>query len=80
MSNSPIVGKGSNQGTAGTAGAIEFDGFTDLPGLERHGDLVKRVVPVEGLLVLFPAYMLHGTLPFTDDDTRIGLSFDVTPA
>ncbi len=61
------------------AGWIEFDGFSHLPGLEKYREMVRRVAPVEGLLVLFPAYLMHQTASFEGDDMRIGLSFDVTP-
>lgn len=61
------------------AGWIEFDGFTQLPGLDEHRNLVRRVTPVEGLLVLFPAYLMHQTAAFEGDDMRIGLSFDLVP-
>lgn len=37
--------------------------------------------PSPGLLVLFPAYMWHGTMPFTgaSEDTRVTIAFDVVP-
>ncbi len=62
------------------AGWIEFDGFSHLPGLDRHAALINRVTPRDGLLALFPAYMMHQTAAFTSDDMRIGLSFDIVPA
>ena len=43
-------------------------------------DLETRTVkPVEGLMVLFPAYMYHGTIPFKSDQRRICIAFDVVP-
>jgi len=39
------------------------------------------VRPEPGLLVLFPAWMWHGTMPFNGDDgaTRLTVAFDVVP-
>ena len=36
--------------------------------------------PEPGKLVLFPSYMWHGTVPFTGDETRLTIAFDVVPA
>jgi hypothetical protein len=30
--------------------------------------------------VLFPSYMWHGTTPFTTDETRMTVAFDLVPA
>lgn len=40
------------------------------------------IKPEPGLLVLFPSYMWHGTVPFTGtaDDHRLTIAFDVIPA
>jgi uncharacterized protein (TIGR02466 family) len=38
------------------------------------------VRPQPGRLVLFPSYLWHGTEPFTTDETRLTLAFDVVPA
>jgi uncharacterized protein (TIGR02466 family) len=60
------------------AGALEFGmppehfHFTSNPEL-------RRVVPAEGRLVLFPSYCFHRTLPFTADRERISIAFDVVP-
>ncbi len=61
------------------AGWIVFDGFTQLPGMAGQENLVRRVEPVEGLLVLFPSYFMHATVPFSGDDSRISLAFDIAP-
>lgn len=37
------------------------------------------VRPEPGLLALFPSYMWHGTVPFSGDDTRLTIAFDVVP-
>ena len=38
------------------------------------------VRPEPGLLVLFPSYMWHGTTPFTGQDRRLSIAFDLVPA
>lgn len=60
-------------------GAIKF-GETPL----ALGDLevVERMIhPEEGMVVLFPSYMWHGTFPFngSDDEYRMTAPFDVKP-
>jgi hypothetical protein len=37
------------------------------------------VQPEPGLLVLFPSYMWHGTVPFQDGEERLTAAFDVAP-
>lgn len=61
------------------AGWIVFDGITNLPGMAGHGNFVRQVEPVEGLLVFFPSYFMHNTVPLSGDDTRISLAFDIAP-
>ena len=38
------------------------------------------VQPRPGRLVLFPAWMWHGTIPFHSDERRLSVAFDVLPA
>lgn len=38
------------------------------------------VQPRPGRLVLFPAWMWHGTVPFSSDERRLTVAFDVLPA
>ena len=45
------------------------------PGCEPDHFIEPRV----GMLVLFPSYMWHGTIPF-DGDERLSVAFDVVPA
>jgi tetratricopeptide (TPR) repeat protein len=40
----------------------------------------RHVRPAPGALVLFPSYMWHGTVPFTSDESRMSIAFDVVPA
>ncbi|MFX8381746.1 putative 2OG-Fe(II) oxygenase [Acinetobacter baumannii] len=37
------------------------------------------VKPERGMLVLFPSYMWHGTVPFEGDDRRMTIALDVVP-
>jgi hypothetical protein len=60
------------------AGAIEFGRPPD--DLEFSLEPPVRLVrPKEGLLVLFPSYLFHRTLPFESDQKRISIAFDVIP-
>ena len=54
-------------------GEPNLAGGPDLPA-EHH------VRPEPGLLVLFPSYLWHGTLPFAGEDTRLTIAFDLLPA
>jgi tetratricopeptide (TPR) repeat protein len=38
------------------------------------------VRPLPGQLVLFPSYMWHGTVPFSGNQDRLSIAFDVVPA
>ena len=40
---------------------------------------MKAVRPEEGLLLLFPSYFYHGTVPFEAAEPRISIAFDVLP-
>lgn len=43
-------------------------------------DIAERFVkPERGMLVLFPSYFWHGTIPFSGSDTRLTVAFDVVP-
>ncbi len=64
---------------SGKAGWIEFG----LPSEEfhwRHKPEIQAFRPEPGLLVLFPSYFFHRTIPYDGDDTRISIAFDVLPA
>jgi tetratricopeptide (TPR) repeat protein len=37
------------------------------------------IEPQPGMLVLFPSYMWHGTVPFTGDKPRLTFAFDLVP-
>lgn len=65
-------------GEAGEAGWLEFGrpgyGLPETPAMAIH-----RVRPREGLVVLFPSYLWHGTIPFAGAGQRISIAFDVHP-
>lgn len=45
------------------------------------GDRPERFVkPERGMLVLFPSFFWHGTVPFGGSDTRLTVAFDAVPA
>jgi predicted Zn-dependent protease len=59
------------------AGWIKFG----EPGMERPVCAADHFVePRPGLLVLFPSYAWHGTVPFTGSGRRLTAAFDVVPA
>jgi len=65
-------------GDASQAGWIEFG----LPGDEYHWSAPPRlraIKPEPGLMVLFPSYFFHRTIPFAAPGTRISIAFDVLP-
>lgn len=59
------------------AGWLQFG----QPSHELGLDLAPRrlIQPQVGRVVLFPSYMWHGTLPFTDTASRLTIAFDVRP-
>lgn len=63
-------------GDHGTAGWIEFCRPPDHFKCEAE-HAVHLIEPKEGLLVLFPSYVYHRTLPFESDDKRISIAFDL---
>lgn len=51
------------------------------PELGRHiiSEADYLVKPKEGMLVLFPSMMWHGTEPFNDEHYRVTVAFDIVP-
>ena len=65
-------------GQKGHAGWIEFGrGPDDLSPVAPPN--VRLIQPVEGMLITFPSYMWHRTLPFEGKRDRISIAFDVVP-
>lgn len=50
-------------------------GIATTPRLEPF----RRVRPEPGMLALFPSYLWHGTEPFTGDEPRLTVAFDIVP-
>lgn len=61
-----------------TAGWIEFGEAPDHYHTEAAPERVLKQ-PREGLLVLFPSYFYHRTIPFDAPGRRISIAFDVLP-
>ena len=59
-----------------TAGWIEF-GRPYWDFQIRAEPETRLIEPEEGLMLLFPSYMFHRTLPFTGSGERISIAFDV---
>lgn len=60
------------------AGVLTFGepGIITTPKLSAEHSVRPRV----GLLVLFPSYLWHGTVPFSGDQARLSVAFDAVPA
>ena len=65
-------------GTGGSrAGWLKFG----EPGMPVEDCLPEHFVePKPGMLVLFPSYFWHGTVPFEDGGRRLTAAFDAVPA
>ncbi|HUG79566.1 MAG TPA: sulfotransferase [Burkholderiales bacterium] len=63
----------------GHAGSIEFGRPPErLDDGSEHR--IRMIHPREGLMLLFPSYFYHRTVPFAGGGTRISIAFDVLPA
>jgi tetratricopeptide (TPR) repeat protein len=60
------------------AGWIEFGEAARYPHSKAEND-VRLYQPQEGMVVLFPSYFYHRTVPFESDDQRISIAFDIVP-
>lgn len=60
------------------AGPIEFGGRDHLLPLEAP-PRTRTVMPEEGLLLLFPSFYYHRTVPTRTDEERICVAFDMVP-
>ena len=69
--------EGNGRESDPTAGWIEFNrpGY----GLPCFGGekFIRKIKPEPGLVVMFPSYVWHGTIPFSDEGERISIAFDV---
>lgn len=60
------------------AGWIEFGRPPEHFHNAREPETIS-IRPEEGLMVLFPSYFYHHTVPFEADGTRISIAFDLMP-
>jgi uncharacterized protein (TIGR02466 family) len=63
---------------SGHEGWIEFGRPHERYRATAEPDL-KLVRPEEGLMVLFPSFVFHRTVPFEAADKRISIAFDIRP-
>ena len=66
---------GTGESVDEKSGWLEFGRCNDIFKLERPPRL-HAVRPEEGLLVLFPSFFWHGTVPFESTQPRISIAFD----
>lgn len=59
------------------SGCIEFGRAPEDYQLEQPTESLQLITPKEGLMLLFPSYYHHRTIPFNSDETRISIAFDV---
>ena len=64
-------------GATDDAGYIQFGAPEEKLGLDLPP--IRTVKPEVGSLVLFPSYMWHGTIPFSSQQPRITVAFDIVP-
>jgi hypothetical protein len=58
------------------SGWIEFGRPQELYRAKRS-PAVRLIQPREGLVVLFPSYFFHSTIPTESPDTRVSIAFDI---
>lgn len=61
------------------AGWIEFGRPQQYPHAKATPK-IRSFQPREGMLVLFPSYFYHRTIPFDSQEKRISIAFDIVPA
>ena len=61
-----------------TEGWIEFGTPPEIFVLTKKNP-VRLLKPKEGLLVLFPSYFYHRTIPFEGDEERVSIALDFVP-
>ena len=64
-------------GATNDAGYIQFGAPEEKLGLDLPP--IRTIKPEVGSLVLFPSYMWHGTIPFSSEQPRITVAFDIVP-
>lgn len=62
----------------GEAGCIYF-ADQEMPAAEAQKHARRMIRPQAGMMLLFPSYFWHGTVPFESERERICVAFDVIP-
>lgn len=75
----PQVPAGFGDGISGHEGWIEFGRAYYMLNSQDEPP-VRRLKPEPGMIVLFPSFLGHRTIPFAEHDHRISIAFDVMPA
>ena len=60
------------------AGYIEF-GRTEKRYFQSNEPRTRLIKPELGMLILFPSYFSHATIPFDSNQKRISIAFDLCP-
>ena len=60
-------------------GAIELSTHGDNYPVEHDNFPKKVILPKEGDVIFFPSSVFHRTIPFTSDEERICIAFDLKP-
>lgn len=60
----------------GQEGWIEFGRPPESYEVGYEPD-VELIQPAEGMMIVFPSYLYHRTIPYESDETRISIAFDV---
>ncbi len=66
----------SDQADDDTAGHIEF-GTPDPAYKQESGFDVVSIKPIAGTMLFFPSYFWHRTIPFTSEEQRLSIAFDL---
>lgn len=74
----PQVPPGMGDGVSGHEGWIEFGrAYYMLKSTDEPP--VRLLQPQPGMIVLFPSWLGHRTIPFAEQDYRISVAFDIMP-
>lgn len=60
-------------------GSIEFSTHGDNYPQQHNGFPTKAIAPNVGDIVLFPSSLFHRTIPFSSNEDRICIAFDIKP-
>lgn len=74
----PEVSIPRTDGASDMGGEIEFGGHDFGDALATSGP-TRWIMPRPGMLVLFPSYFYHRTIPFTGNGRRISIAYDAKP-